>query len=88
MLGERAPSVELNMPVHAVAATSERNAVLDAFGAMLPSEAPDDLPMLLFGTPFEMAQQLRERQDRFGLSYVTVLEPYLDAFAPVIEQLR
>ncbi|MBF6326641.1 hypothetical protein IU451_29515 [Nocardia cyriacigeorgica] len=69
-------------------ATSERNAVLDAFGAMLPSGAPDDLPMLLFGAPFEMAQRLRERQDRFGNSYVTELEPYLDAFAPVIEQLR
>lgn len=55
---------------------------------MLPSGAPDDLPMLLFGAPFEMAQRLRERQDRFGNSYVTELEPYLDAFAPVIEQLR
>jgi len=39
-------------------------------------------------TPAEMAQRLRERRDEYGISYITVLEPYMDAFAPVIEQLR
>jgi hypothetical protein len=35
----------------------------------------------------EIADQLRERRERFGFSYLTVHEPYMAALAPVIEQL-
>ncbi|NEW37459.1 LLM class F420-dependent oxidoreductase [Nocardia cyriacigeorgica] len=88
LLGERVTEVELNILVQAVVRPSERATVLDRFGALLPGDAPEELPTLLFGTPSEMAQQLRDRRDRFGFSYITVLEPNMDAFAPVIEHLR
>jgi hypothetical protein len=35
-----------------------------------------------------MAGQLVRNRDRYGFSYITVHEPYLEAFAPVIEHLR
>jgi hypothetical protein len=28
------------------------------------------------------------RRERYGFSYITVHDPFMDAFAPVIEQLR
>ncbi|NUS91764.1 MAG: LLM class F420-dependent oxidoreductase, partial [Nocardia sp.] len=31
---------------------------------------------------------IRENRDRYGFGYITVLEPDLEAFAPVIAQLR
>ncbi|MFE3442893.1 LLM class F420-dependent oxidoreductase [Nocardia sp. NPDC059180] len=88
LLGDRGTDVELNILVQAVVPPSERAAALDKFGPLLPGDAPEELPTLLFGTPAEMAEQLRERRDRFGFSYITVLEPNMDSFAPVIEHLR
>jgi alkanesulfonate monooxygenase SsuD/methylene tetrahydromethanopterin reductase-like flavin-dependent oxidoreductase (luciferase family) len=43
-------------------------------------------PFLLIGTVEEMAEQLRRTRQRYGFSYVTVHEPYMEAFAPVIER--
>ncbi|MBF6414214.1 LLM class F420-dependent oxidoreductase [Nocardia cyriacigeorgica] len=88
LLGERADRVELNILVQAVVPPSERAALMDKYGSVLPDGDPEELPTLLFGTPADMAQRLRERRERFGISYITVLEPYMDAFAPVIELLR
>jgi alkanesulfonate monooxygenase SsuD/methylene tetrahydromethanopterin reductase-like flavin-dependent oxidoreductase (luciferase family) len=45
-------------------------------------------PFLLIGTVEEMAEQLRRTRQRYGFSCVTVHEPYMEAFAPVIERLR
>ncbi|TMR95560.1 LLM class flavin-dependent oxidoreductase [Nonomuraea basaltis] len=42
---------------------------------------------LLRGTPDEMADVLRRRRDRLGVSYVSVNAQYLDQFAPVVERL-
>jgi hypothetical protein len=35
-----------------------------------------------------MAAQLRRHRERYDFSYITVHEPYLELFAPVIRQLR
>ena len=45
-------------------------------------------PFLLIGTVEEMAEQLRGTRQRYGFSYLTVHEPYMEAFAPVIQRLR
>ncbi|HEX4812496.1 MAG TPA: LLM class flavin-dependent oxidoreductase [Nonomuraea sp.] len=42
---------------------------------------------VLRGTPVEMADVLRRRRDRLGVSYVSVNAAYLDSFAPVVELL-
>ncbi|MEW9553043.1 LLM class flavin-dependent oxidoreductase [Nonomuraea sp. NPDC050783] len=41
----------------------------------------------LRGTPAEMAEVLRRRRDRLGVSYVSVNAQYLEEFAPVVELL-
>ena len=41
----------------------------------------------LFGTVDEIAAQLRRTRERWGYSYITVHEPYMRAFASVIERL-
>ncbi|MGW0805087.1 LLM class flavin-dependent oxidoreductase [Nonomuraea sp. NPDC002799] len=42
---------------------------------------------MLTGTVTEMADTLRRRRDRLGISYVSVNAQYLDQFAPVVERL-
>ncbi|MGW2151146.1 hypothetical protein ACWCOT_43045 [Nonomuraea bangladeshensis] len=42
---------------------------------------------MLRGTPARMADVLRRRRDRLGVSYVTVNAACLEAFAPVVELL-
>jgi hypothetical protein len=52
------------------------------------ADRPEALPTLLIGTTAQIADQVRESRERYGFSYVTVLEPSLEKFAPVIELLR
>jgi hypothetical protein len=47
-----------------------------------------DLPMVAVGSVRDIAEQLRARRERHGFSYLTVLEPYMEAFAPVMAELR
>ncbi|MGW4794329.1 LLM class flavin-dependent oxidoreductase [Nonomuraea sp. NPDC004297] len=42
---------------------------------------------ILTGTVTEMADTLRRRRDRLGISYVSVNAQFVDAFAPVVERL-
>ncbi len=45
------------------------------------------LPIVALGTVRQIAEQPREQLERFGFSYLTVLEPAMEAFAPVLEEL-
>ena len=47
-----------------------------------------DTPFLLIGTIDEIADQVRERRQRYGFSFITVHEPFMPAFAPVIGRLQ
>ncbi|MEQ4720066.1 LLM class flavin-dependent oxidoreductase [Nonomuraea sp. B19D2] len=62
---------------------------LAAAGAEPPSwlSVPADGTGVLTGTVDEMADTLRRRRDRLGVSYVSVNAQYLDEFAPVVERL-
>ncbi|NUP28310.1 MAG: TIGR03621 family F420-dependent LLM class oxidoreductase [Nocardia sp.] len=90
-LGPRAPEVESNILVQAVVPASERAAFLDRYRATVDPgvlAVVDELPPVLFGGPGEIAERIRENRERYGFGYITVLEPDLEAFAPVIAQLR
>ncbi len=54
---------------------------------MLVRDVPRDAVSRLSGTPKEIADTLRRRRDQYGISYVTVAQPYIEQFAPVIELL-
>lgn len=91
LLGARADNVEFNILIQRVVPPEERTAVLELFGPALPddvAETPEDLPTLLIGTPDEIAERVRAHRDRYGFSYITVLEHSMEQFAPVIELLR
>ncbi|MGY4103215.1 TIGR03621 family F420-dependent LLM class oxidoreductase [Nocardia sp. R16R-3T] len=91
LLGARAENVELNILLQRVISPEERSAALELYAPHLPTDVadrPEDLPALLIGTPKEMARQLEERRERFGFSYVTVLENSMEPMGAVIELLR
>lgn len=46
-----------------------------------------EMPALLIGTHDDMADQIRQRRDRYGLSYLVVGERNVDAIAPVVARL-
>lgn len=90
-LGERAAEVELNILVQSVVPAAGRAEFLDRFGSAVEPEvlaAVDELPTVLLGGPREIADRLRVNRDRFGFGYITVLEPDLETFAPVIAEFR
>jgi probable F420-dependent oxidoreductase len=90
--GERADGVEWHFLVQMVVPTDDRRAaaaeLLSRFGSDMTVEDALETPFLLIGTVAQMAEQLRASRERYGFSYVTVHEPYYEAFEPVVEQMR
>jgi probable F420-dependent oxidoreductase len=87
--GERFAEIELNTICPTVEITNDRRAVAERLAAELPVSADDVLesPAVLLGTVEEIVETLQERRERFGFSYVVILEPVIEAFAPVVERL-
>ena len=84
--GDRFEQLELNMNMLAVA---------DQVPAWLPARPGFDIAQLarsgslavLMGTTDEMCNQLLERREALGISYVTISEGDKEVFAPVVERL-
>ncbi|HEV7981033.1 LLM class F420-dependent oxidoreductase [Amycolatopsis sp.] len=91
LLGARVSEVELNILVHQLVVTDDRQAALAEIQAKMPYltvEQVGELPVALVGTHQEIADQLVAHRKRFGFSYFIVMEDRLDDFAPVIDLLR
>ena len=90
--GDRAGDLELHALVQMVVVTPDRRAEAAKLAAEddigLTVDEVLETPFLLLGTVAEIAEQLRERRERFGFSYLTVHAPSMAALAPVIELLR
>jgi probable F420-dependent oxidoreductase len=102
--GARADDIEWHLLVQAVVVTDDRDSAAEELvaehraaaekagvtdeRAILTAEAALETPYLLIGTVDEIADQLKRSRARWGFSYVTVHEPYMRTFAPVIERLR
>ncbi|MCU1684604.1 MAG: cxm18 [Amycolatopsis sp.] len=83
--------VEFNVIVFRVVITDNRAAALDEATAMfagLTAAQLGEMPIVQFGTPEQVAEQIRVNRKRFGFTYLTVSESDLEAFAPVIGLLR
>jgi probable F420-dependent oxidoreductase len=86
--------VEFNMLVQHVEVTRDRRAAAEAWheetGRTAAASAGEllDAPQLLLGTVEEIAGQLEDRRERYGFTYVTVFEPALETFAPVLRELQ
>ena len=100
--GSRAADIEWHLLVQAVIVTEDRRAAAEELAAehrdalaaasderaALTAEETLETPYILIGTVDEIADQLQRSRARWGFSYVTVHEPYMRTFAPVIERLR
>ncbi|MEU6551753.1 TIGR03621 family F420-dependent LLM class oxidoreductase [Streptomyces sp. NPDC046915] len=87
----RAEPAELNLLVQMVKVTEDPEAVIKPLLDRQPQLTADEalaLPIVLVGTLREIVARVRAQRERYGFSYLTVLEPYMDDFAPVIEELR
>jgi probable F420-dependent oxidoreductase len=102
--GARADEIEWHLLVQAVTVTDDRHSAAEKLvaehragaeeagvtdeRAVLTVDEALETPYLLIGTVDEIAAQLLRTRERWGYSYVTVHEPYMREFAPVIERLR
>ncbi|WP_254390645.1 LLM class F420-dependent oxidoreductase [Streptomyces sp. AC550_RSS872] len=82
---------ELNLLIQFVLDTDDREAAVQSLMERVPYLTPDqvlELPIGLIGTVEEMAAQVLAQRERYGFTYLTVLEPSMEAFAPVMARLR
>ena len=95
--GGRVDAIEWNVLIQAVVVTNNRRATAEKLqtGALRAGQQTTmtldemlETPFLLIGTVEQMAEQLTKNRERYGFSYITVHNPYLETFAPVIERLR
>ena len=87
--GDRFDDVELNLFVAAVGESEEKldlSIIRQASG--LDDAQLIQLPGVLVGSPREIADRLLRYREEFGVSYISVLEPHMAAFAEVIKHLR
>lgn len=91
LAAERAEPAELNFLVQQVIITDDRRAAaaeLAPHTGGLSEEQVLEHPALLAGTVSQIVEQLRAHRERFGFTYFTVLDPYLEQFGAVIAELR
>ncbi|MFR0354085.1 LLM class F420-dependent oxidoreductase [Streptomyces sediminimaris] len=90
LAGARAEPAELNLLIQLVAVTDDRAAVVRPLVERVPGLTVGqalELPVLLAGTVEQIVAQVRAQRERYGFSYLTVLEPYMEIFAPVVAEL-
>jgi len=87
--GTRFDALELEIGAYFTFVTDQPKGIASgmagAFGL-----TPDEMmrhPHALFGTPDAICEELERRRDAYGISYVTVPDTALDAFAPIVARL-
>ena len=73
----------------AVAVGEGRTAAADQLASRfkVAREVVLETPYVLLGTVEEICETLRERRERYGISYLTVIERDMEVFAPVVARL-
>lgn len=87
--GRKEPA-ELNLLIQIVEITDDRSAAVRPWLSHVPHLAEDQvlqLPLVLVGTLDEIVNQVLAQRERYGFSYLTVLEPNMEVFSRVVEAL-
>ena len=88
--GDRYKGLELNALVQRVVVTNDRRKAAEDLAGRWMQLSPEEVlesPYVLIGTVDEIIKDIQARQERWGVSYYTIFEPYVDAFAPVVARL-
>ena len=87
--GQGADDLELQVRVHLAMVTHDRDSVIEelapAFG--LTAEQAATTPHALIGSVEQICDQLLERRERWGISYLGLSADQLEPFAPVVARL-
>ena len=87
--GSRFDAIELAMIAFKVVVTDRQAETTEEYATRYHL-TPDQLlasPDFLFGSTAQIAERLLALRERFGISYITIMETDLDRFAPVVAQL-
>jgi len=87
--GERFDSLEINALIQAVVVADQRMTAADQLASRfkVAREVVLETVYVAVGTIEEICETLRQRRERHGISYLTVFERDMEAFAPVVERL-
>lgn len=86
--GARIDELELNVLVQGVD-TVNGQATAESWSSRVPLSAQQVLesPFVLFGSASALEEKLLAQRERFGVSYITVFEPGMEALAPLVARL-
>jgi probable F420-dependent oxidoreductase len=87
--GDRFDQIELQIRIFVASVTDDRRAKAEelAAGMGMSTELGLRSPVALVGSPAQIADDLRERRERFGFSYIVVGADEFETFAPVVAEL-
>ena len=89
--GDRFDEIELSLLVLEVVRTDgeELSGPLQAtgVGALVTGDQPLQGIYVLAGSVNQLCEQVLSNRERFGISYISVFEKDMEAFAPVVERL-
>jgi probable F420-dependent oxidoreductase len=87
--GDRFDSLEIHALIQAVAVGERRTAAADQLASRfkVARDVVLETPYVLLGTIEEICESLRQRRERYGISYLTVFERDMEVFAPVVARL-
>ncbi|MEU7839042.1 MULTISPECIES: TIGR03621 family F420-dependent LLM class oxidoreductase [unclassified Nonomuraea] len=82
--------LERNLLIQAVVVTDDRDAAIRYIQQTqlpIPLEELERSPLLLIGSVEQIIAQVHEIRERYGISYLTVMDAHQEAFAPVVQAL-
>lgn len=87
--GSRFTDIELEVGAYFTTVTDQAVPVLEQFAAAFGISATEmrEHPHALIGSVDSLAEMLEARRERYGISYVTVPDAAMHAFAPVVARL-
>lgn len=87
--GLRAPSLELSIVLMEVEMTDEREQGLHRLAAQygVDTQAIEDSPFFLVGTPEQVSEKVWHIREQFGISHIVVWEEHCASLAPVVARL-
>ncbi|MFI1209935.1 TIGR03621 family F420-dependent LLM class oxidoreductase [Streptomyces sp. NPDC020802] len=91
LAADRPEPAELNLLVQLVVVTDDPQGAVQPLLPHIPHLAEEqvlELPIVLAGSVEQIREKVRAVRERYGFSYLTVLEPYMEAFGAVIAGLQ